>query len=329
MGPDESQPGANVTPASLPAASRPPLAWQPFTPRGIAAFAHVAAGRLFAVQLIVAFAAALVALWFLSVNWFPMVRDAIEALPETGAIQDGQLRSPYAATEPLALNRFLAVVLDPQQRMTATAASDVILELRAREFRVGSLFGWYVSPYPAAWRVEFNRSGLLALWDAWRPHLLWMTAVFTLGGLMLLWTVLATVYAPIVKAAAFYRDRDANLAACWRLAGAALMPGALVMLGSIVLYGLGALELIKFLVLVALHFAMPWVFLFLPLKHLPPRAGALATGSNPFVPEPVETPATPPTSGGDESQTPSTNDQQQQAGPRRGNNPFSGPSAGK
>ena len=318
MAMDEFQPAADVTPNPTPAERKPPVAWQPFTPRGIAAFASVPAGRLFAVQLVLAAISSLVVLWFLATAWFPVVRGAIETLPDTGALQARQLTSPYDSPEPLAMNRFFAAVLDTRNRVTATVAADVVVECRAREFRVCSLFGCYISPYPASWQVEFNRTGLLALWEAWRPHLLWMAAAATVAWLMIVWTLLAMIYAPAVKCVALVREREASLAACWRLAGAALMPGALLALASIVLYGLGALDLIEFLVLAGLHVLVAWVFLFLPVKHLPLRAGAVVKGKNPFQPVGSPEPAgemRPSEEGAGDDSSPSS----------RGGNPFTGP----
>ena len=138
-----------------------------------------------------------------------------------------------------------------------------------------------------------------------------MAAAATVGWLMMVWTLLATVYAPIVKLLALLREREASLAACWRLAGAALMPGALLVLGSIVLYGLGALDLIELLVLAGLHLLVAWVFLILPIKHLPLRAGAVLKGKNPFQPE---VPVAPTVAAEDDDSS----------GPSRGGNPFSG-----
>ena len=62
------------TPASV---ATLPRAWQPITPRGIAAFSRANAGRLGVVQLLVAIAVVASVLWFLSQAWFPITRQAI------------------------------------------------------------------------------------------------------------------------------------------------------------------------------------------------------------------------------------------------------------
>ena len=77
------------TPAPAPAVSekpRPAVAWQPFTPRGIAAFAHATFGRLFLLQVVFALLAAGAVIWFLRTAWCPPVREAIRNLPASGAI---------------------------------------------------------------------------------------------------------------------------------------------------------------------------------------------------------------------------------------------------
>src|SRR5881628_3717118 len=84
-----------------------PEAWQPLTPRGVAAFSRARIGRLFVVQLVVALMAAGVVLWFLATAWFPTLLEAIHQLPPTGVIEARQLSSPRASTVPLAESRFL------------------------------------------------------------------------------------------------------------------------------------------------------------------------------------------------------------------------------
>lgn len=288
MAPDEPIRVPDVTPESPDSSVPPAAAWQPFTPRGIAAFSRVPAGRLLVVQLAAAVLAAMVMLWFLSTRWFPVVRSAVVALPETGTIKTGRLTSPYESAEPLAMNGFLAVMMEPRRSQSVSAASDVVIEFHGADVRIRSLFGWLIIRYPASWDISIGRTAMMARWDAWRPHLLWMAGVVAVGALMLGWTLLAALYAPVVKTAASFKEREAGWSTCWRLAGAALMPGAMVIIMATVLYGIGTLDLIKFLVVAGLHVMVGWAFLFLPLKHLPLRADAAPEPPNPFVPSPPE-----------------------------------------
>jgi hypothetical protein len=66
-------------------------AWEPITPRGVAAFARTTTGRLWLVQLVVAGAAALVAIWLVINGVFPTVRAAIRQLPDSGEIREQHL----------------------------------------------------------------------------------------------------------------------------------------------------------------------------------------------------------------------------------------------
>ncbi len=61
-----------------------PVAWQPLTPRGVAAFARASGGRLLLVQLLLASLAAAVVVWFLQEAWFPVIHQAIGQLPGQG-----------------------------------------------------------------------------------------------------------------------------------------------------------------------------------------------------------------------------------------------------
>jgi len=63
---------------------KPPFAWQPITPRGVAAFARASWGRVLLVQFLCALAAATAVVWFLETAWFPAVTEAIRQLPPPG-----------------------------------------------------------------------------------------------------------------------------------------------------------------------------------------------------------------------------------------------------
>src|SRR5438128_2458568 len=98
-----------------------PIAWQPFTARGVAAFAHASLGRLLLVELIIASVLAAAAVWFFGSIWFPTVRQAIRRLPDAGAIRNQELQSPLVSGDKLAENRpFLIIVLDLETRRNAS-----------------------------------------------------------------------------------------------------------------------------------------------------------------------------------------------------------------
>ena len=66
------------------------VAWEPFTPRGVAAFASAGLGRLLLVQFIVALLAAAAVVWFMDKGCFPVMGAAVQKLPATGEIRSGQ-----------------------------------------------------------------------------------------------------------------------------------------------------------------------------------------------------------------------------------------------
>ena len=67
------------------------FAWEPLTPRGVAAFARAKLGRLLLVQFIVALLAAASVVWFLDDGCFPTISEAIQQLPADGEIRSGKL----------------------------------------------------------------------------------------------------------------------------------------------------------------------------------------------------------------------------------------------
>src|SRR5690348_407146 len=91
---------------------RAPFAWQPFTLRGVAAFARASCARLLFVQFLVAVLAAAIVLWFVQSRWFAIVSAAIEQLPADGEIRAGKLSWSAESTMALAENRFLSCSID-------------------------------------------------------------------------------------------------------------------------------------------------------------------------------------------------------------------------
>src|SRR5208283_5991927 len=105
-----------------------PVAWEPLTPRGVAAFARARLSRLLLVQFVIASLASAAVVEFLSDGCFPMVRAAIRNLPATGAIRSGRLDWPDNSPQILAEGRFLAFIVDPGHSGQIQSPADVQVE---------------------------------------------------------------------------------------------------------------------------------------------------------------------------------------------------------
>ncbi|MGA2786011.1 MAG: hypothetical protein ABSF60_00645 [Verrucomicrobiota bacterium] len=257
------------------------FAWEPLTPRGVAAFAHARFSRLLLVQFVVASLAAATIVGFLSNGCFPTVRAAIRNLPATGAIRSGQLDWPGNLPQDLAEGRFLAFIVDPNHSGQIHSPADVQLEFGRDTLRVFSLLGYAEWNYPSDWIIAFNRTELEPLWGAWEPEWLAISLLAVVAGLMLLWAALATVYFLPAWLIGFFANRNLDFRGSWKLAGAALMPGALLLTAAIGLYDFAALDLIQFCFLFGMHFALGWIYLFLSQLFLP-RIDSTPPKGNPF-----------------------------------------------
>src|SRR5438270_11437821 len=189
------------------AAPPKPFAWQPLTPRGVAAFAHALTGRLFVVELIVALFAAGAMDWFLSARWFPAVRQAVHRLPEQGVIRGQIFDSPIASAEILAESRFLIFVLDLEKQRNATQNSDVLVEFHKKNFQICSIFGCLFFNYPKSRNGDFNRGKLVPLWDAWEPVLLGLVPFCIIVFLFTCWAALAALYSFLVRLLGVFKHR--------------------------------------------------------------------------------------------------------------------------
>ena len=162
-------------------------------------------------------------------------------------------------------------------------ASDVQIEFGRKTVRVFSLLGYLEWNYPAGYLFAFNRNTLEPLWGAWATELLFLAAAAVMVGLLLCWSLLATLYFLPLWLLGFFANRDLNFRQSWRLAGAALIPGALLMTAAVFLYGIGFLNLVSFGFIFGAHFVIGWIYLFVSLLFVP-RTITAASGTNPFRP---------------------------------------------
>jgi hypothetical protein len=265
------------------------FAWEPITPRGVAAFARASFERLLVVQSILALVTTIVVVWLLANGFFPTVTAAVRQLPDTGQIDHGELIVPDATPQLLAEGHFLAFILDAKHTGQIRSPAQFQFEFGKNSLLIFSLFGEAEIDYPVNLVIfnqnyqsfYFNRTDLQPKWGAWAPEILGLAALAVFFGLLLSWTLLATLYFLPVWLIAFFANRDLNFRKSWRLAGAALMPGALLMTLSIWLYGIGAFDLIKLCFAFGMHFLIGWIYLFVsPLfvrRTLPPEK------KNPFA----------------------------------------------
>jgi hypothetical protein len=259
----------------------PTFAWEPLTPRGVAAFARATFSRLLVVQLIIAVIAAGSVVWFLDAGCYPAVSEAIQKLPGAGAIRPGRLDWHGNSPQLLAEKKILAFVVDLDHSGQIHSTADVQVEFGADSIRVFSLLGYTEFYYPPDWQWPFNRTELEPLWGAWAAEILFLVFAATTLVLLLNWWLLATVYFLPVRLLAFFANRELTLRSSWNLSGAALMPGALLMTAGILFYGAGLLNLVSLAFIFAAHFVLGWIYLFASQLFLPQISDGPQKG-NPF-----------------------------------------------
>ncbi len=275
---NDDAPEKSVTIAP-PEERKEPGAWQPFTPRGVAAFAQASVARLFVLESIVAIFATIIVVWFIHANYLPSIFEAIKNIPDEAVLQNGELTNVVSTV--LTEKKFLSAVIDLEQIGNTGQTADLQLQLRRDYFQVCSLFGCGLFVYPRE-TIYIGHSTAEPWLGARLPIILGMSAVLTILSLLLTWSLLALVYGPIAKVTAYFADRKLSLVESWRLASAAQMPGAVLMGLAILFYGWQAFDLIRFLFFFGLHFVVAWVYLFAAVYSLPPVAEVEPVKTNPF-----------------------------------------------
>ena len=263
-----------------------PQAWEPLTPRGVAAFGRAPLKRLLIVQLLVAFLAAGSVVWFLERGWFPVIRAAIHALPEQGEIRGERLAWSGESPAPLASNPFLGFAVDLNHSGQLRGDSHLQIEFGRKDYRVSSILGYVPVEYPTGQTIDFNRTRLEPWWGAWEPALAAIAALGTFVSLLVAWMVLATLYCAPVRLITFLANRDLNWRQSWRMAGAALMPGALFFTVAIICYSLNWIDLVRLGGAAVLHVVVGWIYLLISPLFLPRLPVASKVSGNPFAPAP-------------------------------------------
>jgi hypothetical protein len=257
------------------------FAWEPLTPRGVAAFVRAPLARLLLVQFLVAVLAAIAMNCFFYYGCFPTIDAAIQQLPQQGEIRSGSLNWPGNSPQLLAEGRFIAFDVDLNHSGRIHSTADVQIEFGKNSARIFSLLGYTEFDYPPEWIVTFNQTDLEPLWGAWKPDILGIATLAVIAGLMLSWAILATIYFLPIWLVCFFANRDLNFRQSWRLAGAALMPGALLLTAAIFLYTFGFIDLIQLGFAFGAHFALGWIYLFISPLFLS-RLEVTQKKSNPF-----------------------------------------------
>lgn len=260
-----------------------PVAWQPLTPRGVAAFARAPLMRLLLVQFIFALAAAVAVVWFLRTSWFPTVHEAVDNLPARGEMKSGTLDWMEDSPHLLGEGHFLAFVVDTNHTGMLRSPAQIQVEFGRNDIYFYSLAGYNAWPYPPDWNFEVTRAALKPKWGAWEPPIQWLAFGGTMAWCLVSWWVLATIYFAPMWVGGFFGNRDLKFFQTWRLAGAALMPGALVMIATIVAYGFGVLDLVQLAAGVVAHVLVGWVYAFWGVWVTPKVSADAAAKKNPFA----------------------------------------------
>jgi hypothetical protein len=259
----------------------PTQAWQPFTPRGVAAFGVATLTRTILAQSAVAILVAVALVWFLRVTWVPVINTSIQQLPDTGAIRRGQLDFKGPSPQRLAGNSHLAILVDLAGTREAGHVADLEASFeRTRVVFRGALGAWW-RQYDPDYIISFNRPELEPWWGAWRWAVMAVLALAMIVSLFVMWWALALVYLPAVKFIAFFADRTITWRGAGCLSAAALLPGACVVALGLVLYGLGAIGLFHFALFFALHVVVGWLFVVTSPFFLP-KLVASTPAKNPF-----------------------------------------------
>jgi len=270
-------------PAGPPLPAARPVAWQPCTFGGVAAFAQAPWRRLFLAQGAAALLFAAAAVWFLAHCYAPVLTEEIQKMPEGASLAGGQLAGiPAVQSE----TKFLSIAIAAGEDAEWDQSADLQIVLRKDHVDISSslssAFGSLEFGYGNPSALDLSRSHLEPWWGAWRPVVLVAAGLTVAVGLLLLWTVLAWIYAPAAKLIAWFCDRQLSWPGAWRLACAALLPGAVLLALGLILYGLQMVDIFGLGYFGTVHLLAGWIYL-LAAPAFAPRSSSANINRNPFL----------------------------------------------
>ena len=279
------------------------VAWQPLTPRGVAAFAEASFDRFQLAKLLVAIFCSCSVAAFLWKTCSPVIRETIKALPESVRLENGELKGVNAAV--LEEGQIVSLMVDPQNSRILSPTKDVQINFGRTGFEICILRG-VVGPYTFGcvgwlyqpdWNLPLGRSVLEPWWGAWHGMIFAAIGLAVFLVLVISWVFLAMLYTFPVRVYAFVMRRKITWSGSWRLAGAALMPGAIFLALGFWAYAFFLIDLVRFILIFLLHFVIGWVYLVtapLTLDRLEPGGNKAAAQvalelkqkgtKNPFIP---------------------------------------------
>jgi hypothetical protein len=220
--------------------------------------------------------------WFLERDYFPVVLQAIQKMPETARIADGKLQG--VPNTLISDSKLLAIAVTPESSAEIGQGADLQFQLRQTDFCIDSIFrpDWGVAfDYGRGASLPLSRSALEPWWGAWRPVLLTGAGFAAVVVLIVSWGLLAAIYIWPAKFIAWFADRNLSWRGAWKLCFAAMLPGALVMTFAVFLYGWHAIDLVKLSFLWLAHLATGWVYVAGGV-WASPRLFPKAASQNPF-----------------------------------------------
>lgn len=264
-------------------------AWQPLTGRGIAAFATASAGRLLLFQFLFAALVALAAVWSVRRISFPVVQNALAALPGAATlIQNRELRWPDSQAVVLASSPHLALIVDPEASGELGQNGDVQVELRTRNYALRGLLGQLILEYPDALELPLDRTAATAAWGAWRIPLSALLGVTSFVGILLLWWFLALLYTLPAWLLGWGMGRQISVSGALQMSSAALWPAAILPTAGMLLYATLWIRIPGLTAFWLAHLPAGWIWLVWGVLSLPPRpARDSRPVANPFQPAPT------------------------------------------
>ena len=259
-------------------------AWQPFTGPGLAAFARTNGTRLLLFHVAASLVTSAAVIWSLQLAWVPVIREAVERLPDSGAeIRNGRLLWSADPEQLLAERPKLAIAIDAGDGPGLGQSADLQVELHPDSVHLRGILGHVTLPYPPGLELPLDRTRASAAWGAWLPPFLALgggaaLVVSLLGG----W-ILATLHAPGLAFMGWISRRNLGLMGAWKLALASLFPAGLVFDGTLLLYASHWIRLPTLAAVLPIALLTAWIAMLRGMACLPaiPKDPA-TTPPNPF-----------------------------------------------
>lgn len=188
------------------------------------------------------------------------ISSCVSKLPDSANIENGVLCWNASTPTNLCQNSFLSANVDINEELSIDQSSDFYISLTKNYLLISVTATSFKIYYPKNLSVPFNRLKLEPIWKAWLPIALVILFLIFINSLLIAWSLLSFLYAPICMLVLLILGRDPDFKSSRIISIYAQMLAALFLSACILLWKYRFISIFALLICFVAHFILAALF---------------------------------------------------------------------